>query len=219
MLQFFSSRWDAVPTIWIDTETTGVRPGVDRVVQVGFARFERGEFLISAVELVDPGVPIPAEATAIHGITDAMVRGKPRIEDVFQSEEFRRFTEGAQPGAYNAAFDRHFVPPFGDDWTWPWLDSLSLVRFVDKYERGKGRHKLENAAPRHGVKLAKAHNAGADARAAGELFYCLVPKTNLRKELTLGALLRWQRQREADSWFEFQDWRSQQPPQEAQTNG
>ena len=80
-------------------------------------------------------------------------------------------------------------------------------------ERGAGRHKLGAACARHGVALDNAHSAEADARAAGELFYKLVPKLGLNPA-TLGAVLGWQRKAEANSWFDFHSWLSRQPPRE-----
>jgi DNA polymerase-3 subunit epsilon len=215
MLKFFNTRWDQVPTVWIDTETTGVRPGKDRAVQIGISRFEGGKRVGAFAYPVNPGIPIPAEATAIHGIRDEDVRGMPTMEDCFARSDVRELLAGAQPAAYNAAFDRHFVPPFGEDWTWPWADSLSIVRVVDRFERGKGRHRLEMACARHGVTLTRAHNAGADSEAAGELFYKLVPKLPIANgDLTLGELLGWQREQEAQEWWRFTSWLAKQPPRE-----
>ena len=219
MLKFFSHRWDQVPTAWIDTETTGTRPGVDRACSVAIVRFENGKPVDSGSCLVDPGIPIPPEATAIHGITNEMASEHgDTLEKFFAHPNTKRLLDGAQPAAYNAPFDKNFVPPFGDDWTWPWLDGLSIVRVADRFERGKGRHRLEAAAARHGIKLGKAHDAESDARAAGELFYKLVPQVRPR-DITLGALLKWQREREAEEWFRFSDWLHRQPPREAVANG
>lgn len=220
MLKHFNTRWSDVPVVFIDTETTGTKPGRDRAVQVALVRFEGGKPVGEFSSLVDPGIPISPEATAIHGITDDMVRGVATIDEVFRDPRVQALLEGAQPAAYNAPFDRHFVPPFGDDWTWPWVDSLSLVRVVDRFERGKGRHRLEAAAARHGVKLDKAHDAEADARAAGELFYRLGPQVfSVGEAWSLGQVLRWQRVAEAEEWARFMGWLSKQPPREAQANG
>lgn len=214
MLELFNMQWHEVPTVWIDTETTGLVAGKDRAVQVAFARFEKGEFVGAVEFLVAPGIPIPAEATAIHKITDKHVAKAKPIEMIFARTNVQRMLKGAQPAAYNAPFDHNFVPPFGD-WTWPWLDGLVVVRAIDRYARGKGRHKLEAACERHGVKLERAHSAGDDARAAGELFYKTVPKLHVdRDELTLGELLAWQRKQAADDWYRYHLWLSQQPPKE-----
>lgn len=216
LLRHFHDPWNALPTVWLDTETTGVRAGHDRAVQVGIARFEEGKLTASRSWLVNPGIPIPQEATAVHGITDEQVQGARTIEELFRSDEVRSMLEGAQPGAYNAGFDRHFLPPFGD-WSWPWLDSLSLVRTLDRFVRGKGRHKLEVACQRHGIRLEKAHDAGADAAAAGQLFYKLAPQAFGKS--SLGDALKWLRDAESDEWHRFNAWLASQPPREAVAHG
>lgn len=210
MIRYFNSPWRDVPTVWIDTETTGTRPGVDKAVEIGICRIERGEVVGNARSLVSPGIPIPPEATEIHGITDADVADAPPIEDVFASPEVRALLDGAQPGGYNCPFDRCFVPPFGD-WMWPWLDCLSLVRVVDRFAKGQGRHKLTAAAQRHGIELDNAHSALADAIAAGMLFYKLAD-IGYGEGAPLGEVIAHQRENEAREWFRFNEWLSRQEP-------
>jgi DNA polymerase-3 subunit epsilon len=102
MLAHFHKRWRELPLVVIDTETTGVVPGVDDVVQLGIARFPSDRELLPSVGswLVNPGRPIPPEATAIHGITDDMVRDAPTLVEVLAHA--RELLKDAQPCAYNA---------------------------------------------------------------------------------------------------------------------
>jgi DNA polymerase-3 subunit epsilon len=205
-----------VPMVWIDTETTGFRAGVDRVVQLGIARFQPGSTDPTIrTWFVNPGGTIPEVATAIHGITDAMVTDAPPLSRVMVQPELAELLDGAQPGAYNAGFDRGFLPGLTDH-TWPWLDSLTIVRKCDRYVRGKGRHKLEATCERHGIPLASAHDAGQDAAAAGRLFIKLVSGAKMRRELPqkLGDLLLWLELERAREWHRFSEWLSQQPSQE-----
>lgn len=213
MIKFFNQRWDTVPIVVIDTETTGLRLGRDKAVSVGLVRFENGEVVGRFSSLVRPGIPIPATATAIHKITDSMVDGAPTIDDVFADSRVVALLDGAQPSAYNASYDRYFVVPFGENWDWPWLDGLSLVRKVDKWAKGAGRHKLEATCARHGIPLTAAHDAEADALAAGQLLIKLA-KSEFPPGYTLGQALDWQRRAEAASWFDFNSWLSRQPPRE-----
>lgn len=213
MLKCFNEQWDSVPIVVIDTETTGARPGRDRAVSFGLARFENGVFVAGFEQLVNPGIQIPAEATAIHGITDEMVAGAPALLDAFSDPRGQELLADAQPAAYNAGFDRHFVPPFGEDWTWAWLDALSAIRSVDRYAKGAGRHRLEPSCARHGVDLLKAHSAGADARAAGELLFKVGPQFYGKK--SLGDALKLQAFSEAEERHRFLSWLSRQPPREA----
>jgi DNA polymerase-3 subunit epsilon len=214
MLRYFNQQWDTVPLVVLDTETTGKYPGRDRTVQVGIVRFEHGVVVGSAWSYVDPGMPIPAEATAIHGITDQQVAGAPTLAEYFSQAEVVRLVTDAQPGGYNCGFDKRFLPPIGSvDWDWPWADSLTLIRKVDRYVGGKGNQKLAAACSRHGVELANAHDAAADAKAAGELLYKL-GREQFPKPYTMGKLLSWQLRAEAAEWERFHIWRSGLPPRE-----
>jgi len=215
----YFAPWHTVPIAVVDFETTGVRPGIDRAVEVGIARFEQGRLVTQCGSLLDPAMPIPPDATKIHGITDEQVHGMPSVADFFESTTTREALAGAQPAAYNAGFDRWFVPPSAlPDWTWPWLDALPLVRVLDRYVRGAGRHKLTAACARHGVKLANAHRAEDDARATGELLIKLVGKQWPRGAPCLGEVLGWMRQREAEQWVDFHSWLARQPARESVTS-
>jgi DNA polymerase-3 subunit epsilon len=213
VIKFFNQQWDEVDTTWIDTETTGTKPGFDRCVQIAVVRFQAGEPVGSARDFINPGIPIPEAAAAIHGITDLAVKDAPAIHEFMARADVQALLKDSQPAAYNAPFDKHFVPPFGDDWTWPWLDALSLVRKVDRFAKGAGRHKLEATCKRHGIELVGAHEASADATAAGRLFYKL-GRQEFPRAYTLGAALTWQRRVEAEEWSRFMGWLSTQPPRE-----
>lgn len=209
----FLKSWQECSYVVIDVETTGLRPGIDGACQVAVARFENGELLESASSLTHPGLPIPAEATAIHGITDEMVSGAPSIDDFFHEERVSRLCVDAQPCGYNSGYDRCFTPAFAFDHAWPWLDILALVRHVDAYAKGPGRHKLEASCARHGVELKIAHNAEADAIAAGELMFKLIPKVfdGTHDREPVGDVLYWCRQSANNEWHRFHSWLAKQP--------
>lgn len=211
LLSLFDRPWSEVPVVFIDTETTGVAR-TDRAVQVALVRFEGGAPVGEFSSLVNPGIPIPEAASAIHGITDDKIAGAPPIEDVFARDDVRALLRDAQPAAYRAAFDKQFVPAFTDPADWPWIDPLTIIREVDKFAAGKGRHKLEAACTRHGIVLACAHDALSDARAAGVLFYVLAAKA-VKSGRSLGDLLRVMQEKEAAQWFDHWSWRAKQPPQ------
>lgn len=217
MLRYFNQQWDTVPITVLDVETTGKIPGRDRTVQVGICRFEAGQLVGSVWSYIDPGMPIPAEVTAFHGIGDDQVRGAPTLDEYFAREDVARLIRDAQPCAYNYGFDQRFLPPIdGVDWDWPWIDPLTLIRKVDRYVGGKGNQKLEAACARHGVELTKAHDASADAKAAGDLLFKL-GREQLPRPYTLGQLLSWQVKAEALEWARFWNWRAGLPPREAQS--
>jgi DNA polymerase-3 subunit epsilon len=221
VIKLFNMQWDEVPTCWLDVETTGTVPGVDAAVQVALVRFEGGGVVARYSALVNPRRLIPAEATGIHNITDKMVSDAPPIDDVFGKSEVQALLAGAQCGAFNAEFDRRFIPCWAlnlehkEGWRWPWYDSLSWVRLVDRFARGKGRHKLSAACERRGIELTNAHDAASDAEAAGRLFYRVVPEALKHGLMSVGEVLG--RQREADNaeWFRFMEFLASAPPLEA----
>ncbi len=212
----FDELYTLLPTAVIDFETTGLPPN-GRACQVGIARFERGACVASLQWYINPGCPIPEEATEIHGITDEHVDGAPSVYEVFEpGGHAQKLLDGAQPLAYNASHDRLYMPHNAPiDPSWPWLDALTLVRKVDRYAKGPGRHKLGAVCERHGIVLAKAHSAEADARAAGEVFYKLMPKVHVNHDRwSIGELLYWMRCEEAESWRSFHSWLAKQTHQQ-----
>jgi DNA polymerase-3 subunit epsilon len=118
--------------------------------------------------LEDPGVPIPPESTAIHGITDEMVRGQKLDEAAIE-----RLVDGAALViAHNAAFDRRFIEPrlplFA---SLPWACSWQEVPWA---ELGLGVAKLEYLAYRYGF-FFDGHRAEMDCRALLEVLRRPIP--------------------------------------------
>jgi DNA polymerase-3 subunit epsilon len=73
------------PLVFFDLETTGLRVGTDRIVELALIRISPGGDVLERVRRFNPGVPIPPEATAIHGITDADVADEPGFPAVARS--------------------------------------------------------------------------------------------------------------------------------------
>lgn len=93
--------------IAFDLETTGIMPGVDRIVEIGAVRFNGGEVDSVFSTLVDPKMPMPAAASAVNGITDDMVAGKPTIDSLLGP--LSDFCGDDVLVAHNAAFDTAFL--------------------------------------------------------------------------------------------------------------
>lgn len=92
------------PLTFFDLETTGVDPENDRIVQVALIRVEPDGSRRTYEALVDPGRPIPPAATAVHGITDAMVKGKPTFAQV-RGEVEKMLTDCDLAGYNSIRFD------------------------------------------------------------------------------------------------------------------
>jgi len=90
----------------LDLETTGLKPGIDRIVEFGAVRFSRRELGDSFSALVDPGIPVTPGAAAVSGITDFMLRGKPSPTEVLP--DFISFLERRVLIAHHAVFDSDF---------------------------------------------------------------------------------------------------------------
>jgi DNA polymerase-3 subunit epsilon len=96
--------------IAFDTETTGLYPVADRLVEIGAVRFRPdGEEVAVYEQLIDPETPIPPEAQDVNHITDEMVRGQPTVEYVLPG--FLDFLGSAETAlvAQNAPFDIGFI--------------------------------------------------------------------------------------------------------------
>lgn len=166
-------QWQEIDVALLDVETTGRDASIDRVVEVGIVVGRNGEVVARYNWLINPGMPIPAEVSAVHGITDDMVKDKPRFEDV--ASEIAQALRGCVPAAYNALFDRAFmmsefaraktdvigIPALTRDVEW--IDPLVWARDIQSDEKSRA---LGDVAARLGVKLEQAHRASDDAEAA-----------------------------------------------------
>ncbi|WP_136254341.1 3'-5' exonuclease [Onishia niordana] len=158
-----------------DTETTGLalRQG-DKVISIGACRIVNGRLLADDTfdVRVDPGRPIPPSSTAIHGLTDADVRGTPPLSQALP--RFRDYLGDAVILAHNAAFDLLALQPPGAAVTldMPVLDTLLLSRALDPSIDG---HDLDSLASRYALSFAEGtrHTALGDARVTAELWLAM----------------------------------------------
>jgi DNA polymerase III subunit epsilon len=91
----------ARPLCVLDCETTGTCTTLDRIVEIAAFRFAPGAKPSRFVRRVDPGVPIPASATAVHGLSDDDVAGRPPFAAV--APALARFLCDADLAGYNLA--------------------------------------------------------------------------------------------------------------------
>lgn len=110
----------------LDMETTGLSAQNDRVVEIAAVKFELNGRQLEAFEtLTDPGIPIPAEASRIHGIDDSMVAGKPSPLEAWDTVldwtgEITAFV------AHNAPFEAGFVQSLASS-----HPAMANLKFVD----------------------------------------------------------------------------------------
>jgi DNA polymerase-3 subunit epsilon len=162
-----------------DLETTGVDVRNDRIVTAHVGVLDRHGREIAARDwLADPGIPIPDGAAAVHGISTEYARehGRPAAEVVAEISDALSmlFAQGLPIVAYNAAYDfsllaneavRHGLPALHAPQ--PVIDPLVIDKNYDRYRRGK--RTLTVVAEHYAVPLDDAHEASADAVAAGRV--------------------------------------------------
>jgi DNA polymerase-3 subunit epsilon len=89
----------ARPVIFFDLETTGTNVVTDRIVELFAIRVNADGTQDELHHYINPTVPIPPDATAVHGITDAMVKDKPTFTQL--ADELATFFEGCDLAGYN----------------------------------------------------------------------------------------------------------------------
>jgi len=161
-----------------DTETTGVDVRTARIVSACLAVLGPDGAVLSRTDwLIDPGIPIPEPATRVHGITTARARAEGvAAEDGVASilaAVAGVLERGTALVVYNAPYDLSLLAHeahrhgFEDFVPQPIVDPIILDKQVDRYRKGK--RTLDLCAAHYGVDLLEAHDAGADAIAAGRI--------------------------------------------------
>jgi DNA polymerase III subunit epsilon len=175
--------WHPGPLVGFDLETTGPDPETARIVTAAIVIWNGAGVTAQSTFLVNPGVEIPAEATAVHGITTEVAREKgidaARAAYEVSAKLASVILDGAPLVAYNAPYDltvldretrRHGTEPFGDVFSGCSgcvIDPLVLDKHLDPYRKGK--RTLTAACEHYGVRLDGAHDAASDAIAAMRL--------------------------------------------------
>ena len=161
-----------------DSETTGLDPAKDDVVQLGAVRVVNGKIVATErfETLVNPGRPIPPGSTKVHHVDDAMVADAPAFPQARAA--FHRFAQGAVIVAHNAPFDMAFLhrdaakdaPRFDN----PVLDTVHLSAVVFG---GSSEHTLDAICDRLSVEIPPElrHTALGDAMATAQVLVALMP--------------------------------------------
>jgi DNA polymerase III subunit epsilon len=175
-------NWTQRTFLSIDTETTGLEFGEDRVIQLGYSVFAWRKHITTNSYILDSGKDSSPEAIAVHGITNEMQQEghspKPILSRLAQHIETMRQT-GKPLVIMNAPFDlnmligdwkRHGIPVCLDEINV--IDPLVIDRFFSKNRipaYKSGARTLNALAMRYGVPDYPLHDAGHDARKAGEV--------------------------------------------------
>ena len=162
--------------IAFDLETTGTLPGVDRIVEVGAVRFVDGEIDAVFSTLVDPERPIPEDASRVNGITDDMVVGKPKIEDLLLP--LAEFCGDDIMVAHNAAFDFQFLTNEFKRQECGTPSGLVLCSYLlaKKMFPGLANYKLSTLVQHLTIQAGGYHRAEEDATYCAKVFLKIVEK-------------------------------------------
>lgn len=165
--------------IAFDLETTGTVPGVDQIVEIGAVRFIDDQPEAIFATLIDPLRPIPPGASAVNGISDDMVKGKPLIDTILPS--FAEFCGDDVLVAHNAPFDSQFLiadikkhetsAPKGVI-----LDSLPIAR---KVFPGLPNYKLGTLVQHLKIPTSNFHRAEEDATYLGHMFSQMMKRISI----------------------------------------
>jgi DNA polymerase-3 subunit epsilon len=180
-------NWHENTLVSFDLETTGVDVETARIVTASIVTIDPLAGSIDQAEwLADPGVEIPAEATAVHGITTEMAReaGRPAAEvcKEIASTLFAAWHAMHPVIVYNASYDLSLLDRecrryHGDGvWHGSVVDPLVLDKHYDRYRRGS--RKLIDTTRHYGIVLSDqdAHGSSADALAAARVAWCLAKR-------------------------------------------
>jgi DNA polymerase-3 subunit epsilon len=171
-----------------DTETTGKEYEEARIVTAFIGNVHAdGSETNAWTHRIRPGVPIPEEATAVHGITNEMAQTYAEPEFVLPgivNGLVLALNQGLPIVAFNGRYDftvldrdcrRHGIPTLSEMTAGlikPVLDPYVLDKSVDQYRKGK--RTLSAMCAHYGVDLDHAHEASADAIAAGHLARAII---------------------------------------------
>ena len=164
------------PLAFIDLETTGVSLSTDRIVELAIVKLMPDETRLVKRKLINPQIPIPEVSSAIHGITDDMVKDAPTFKQA--GNEIKQFLENCDLGGYNS--NRFDIPILMEEFLRAGMDvDLSNRRMVDV------QHIFYTMEPRtlsaaykyycH-KELENAHSAEADVNATIEVLHAQVER-------------------------------------------
>ncbi len=170
--------------VYYDTETTGISSSVDRIIEIAAYDSEKKA---SFCHLINPGIPIPKEASAIHGITDEMVKDKPTFKEI--ALEFIDFcgSDAVLIAHNNDAFDIHFLR---NSFTlaemsmpnWTFIDSLKWAR---RYRPDLSRHSLQFLREYFCIPANQAHRALDDVVILEKIFQFMIDDLPIKKVVEL----------------------------------
>jgi DNA polymerase-3 subunit epsilon/CBS domain-containing protein len=200
-----------IRAIVLDTETTGLDVGQDRLIQIGAVRFSDGEadrddtFSVR----INPEQPIAAAATAIHGITDGMLLDAPTFTQI--RDDFIRWLGGDAIIGQSIGFDLAILVremrQTGIEWRPPRCLDTKLLRAA--LDGDDSESTLDALAKRYQIPITNRHEALGDALMTAEIFRHLLPElvaagvnTIAEAEARMGGQMRIRSRQADEGWYD-----------------
>lgn len=154
----------------VDLETTGLRPDIDEIIEIGALRVRGLEITDTFSTLVCPINGIDPFITQLTGISSKMVEDAPRVSEALK--EFLRFTDNDIVIGHNVHFDINFlydkcIECFGFGFSNDFIDTMRISRKLFPEYR---HHKLCDLADRFGLHNEQAHRALSDVLTTNNCF-------------------------------------------------
>lgn len=172
------------PVAFLDLETTGINTVSDRIVEISILKITPKQTEETKTWLVNPEMKIPAQAAAIHGITDDKVKDAPTFKEL--AKTIAKFIEGCDLGGFNS--NRFDIPLLAEEFLRAEVDvDMKKRKFIDVQTIF---HKMEQRTLTAAYQLycnkslENAHSAEADTRATYEVLLAQLEKyDNLKNDV------------------------------------
>lgn len=154
----------------IDVEATSFDPSKSDIIEIACVRVEGGVITEKFSSLVNPGYPLPQRITELTGITNAMVVGKPRMEEVLP--KFLKFVGDSVIVAHRvekdiAFIDKYYRQLYGKRFRHPHICTLNLAKNILPDIR---KYSLKDLADYFGIEYGRVHRAMDDAQTTALVF-------------------------------------------------
>jgi len=166
----------AKPLLFIDLETTGINIAIDRIVEISFLKINPDGNEECQTWRVNPQIPIPPQATAVHGITDEDVKDCPVFREI--ADVLAKQIDGCDMAGFNS--NRFDIPLLAEEFLRAGvtidLNKRKLIDVMTIYHKMEPRNLTTAYKFYCGKDLTEAHQAAFDARATYEILMSQLDK-------------------------------------------
>lgn len=152
-----------------DIETTGLRPKIDKIIEIGAVKIKNGKQSDIFSELINPGIKLPNVINEVTGITDEMLKGKRSINEVLP--DFVKFCDTDVVMGHNLMFDYSFISVNAVNMNLKFEKSgIDTLKIAKKHLSGLESRKLDYLCNYYGIEDKEHHRAYNDASVTYKLY-------------------------------------------------